>query len=112
MSADYQALMILSIALSFTLHDLIFRPTDSLLQVFGPLTFSAGAFILLGYRAFEMHVPHIVCQIVLFVVFAGIYGGLQEVVRPYLRSRFMQLAYLSHIGIWSSLVSWSLRWVI
>ena len=112
MSADYQALMILSIAVSFTLHDLIFRPTGSFSQVFGALTFASGAFIILGYQFFELDTPQIVCHVILFTLFAGLYAGAQEVLRPYLRSRIMQLAYLSHIGIWSSLVSWSLCWTI
>ncbi|QZE56396.1 hypothetical protein pEaSNUABM23_00198 [Erwinia phage pEa_SNUABM_23] len=111
MSADYQALMLLSILLSFGLYDIVFKPNASSSSIYGTLGFSCVVFVVAGYRIFEMSTDQIAFLVLLFSAFAGVYGALNEIViGKYIKGKLMRFAYLAHIGIWPVVIVWLTRW--
>lgn len=113
MSADYQALILFSIAFGITLHSVVFTHCTSFWKLLIDLGIPAIAFIYFGYRVFELETNQIAVWVFSFVAIAGIHGGTYEaVLRPYVRGDVLKTAYLAHIGLWSGLIVWSTRWII
>lgn len=111
MSADYQTLMLVSIAASFLMRPVVF--SINLTELKRTVYIMAVSLFLIVFcnEVMEMTTWHVFVYVMSFTIIAAIYdgayaGGLHHYVRGYV----LQYGYLSHIGILSGLIAWATRW--
>lgn len=111
MSADYQALMLFLVILSFMMYDLVFVYNLSISKIYFGLMAVGSLLVFVCLRFFELPDTQTAVIVVSFTAITGVYGGTADcMLRDFLQSRVMRFACLSHIGIWSGLIAWSTRW--
>lgn len=110
MSADYQALLLFAVALSMFMYDIVYctqwtyRTTIYLIVI---------NLVLAQFCVFWVELPQFQSMLMVFAftAFGGIYGGMYDGgLNKYVQGYVLRFAYLAHIGLWSSMLIWSIRW--
>lgn len=111
MSADYEALVLVSILASFAMRPVVLG--IKLTELKRTVYIMAVSLFLIVFcnEVMEMTTWHVFTYVMSFTIIAAIYdgayaGGLKHYVKGYV----LQYAYLSHIGIISGLIAWLTRW--
>lgn len=111
MSADYQMVLILAVAMSFLVHDLVFKPMEEH-KILWQLLVSSATMIFVTQVYIELPAAQSMVLVISFALILGIYGGTYDcLLLRYVRGRVLRYAYLSHVGILSGIITWSTRWI-
>ena len=112
MSADYEALVLVSILASFAMRPVVLG--IKLTELKRTVYIMAVSLFLIVFcnEVMEMTTWHVFTYVMSFVIIAAVYdgayaGGLNR----YVRGHVLQYAYLAHIGILSALIAWATRWI-
>lgn len=111
MSADYEALMLVSILMSFLLRPVVLGINLTEVKRAWYLMGVALFLIVFCNEAMEMTKWHVFAYVMSFVVIAAVYDGAYAGgLHSYVRGHLLQYAYIAHIGILSALIAWLTRW--
>lgn len=112
MSADYEALVLVSILASFAMRPVVLGIKMTEVKRAWYIMGVALFLIVFSNEAMEMTKWHVFTYVMSFVIISAVYdgayaGGLHR----YVRGHVLQYAYLAHIGILSALIAWATRWI-
>lgn len=111
MSADYQALMLVSILAAFAMRPVVLG--INLTEMKRTVYIMAVALFLIVFcnEAMEMTRWHVFTYLMSFMIIAAMYDGAYAGgLKHYVRGHVLQFGYLAHIGIISGLIAWVTRW--
>lgn len=111
MSLDYQFLMLFLMAVSTELRPLVCGGWSKTSNI-GHLLFVQILLCVFGIFIFELPDYQTAALMIMFGCVGGFAGAMYDCfLKPYVQSTFMQYAYCAHIGFWSGLLCYSIRWL-
>ncbi|QYW03844.1 hypothetical protein pEaSNUABM46_00201 [Erwinia phage pEa_SNUABM_46] len=111
MSIDYQFLILFLMVVSADLRPLVCGGFTKPLNIYH-LIIVEVLIVLVGIFVIEMPQMQLAFTMIVFAALGGMSGALYDCfLKPYVQSRFMQHAYCAHIGFWSGLFCYSIRWL-